>query len=61
VDYHPKADKMAEALEQKANELAAGGRKVVSFSITNSAKAGCHHFWRYGQRGFNQLGTASAP
>jgi hypothetical protein len=39
VDYHPKADKMAEELEQKANELAAGGRKVVSFSITNSAKA----------------------
>lgn len=39
MDYNPKTDKMAEELEKKANELAAEGWKVVSFSITNSAKA----------------------
>jgi energy-coupling factor transporter ATP-binding protein EcfA2 len=39
IDYAPKAKKMAIAIEEKANEKAQEGWELVSFSITNSAKA----------------------
>ncbi len=39
IDYAPKAKKMAEAIEEAANEYAKQGYELVSFSITNSAKA----------------------
>ena len=39
IDYTPKAKKMAAAIEEKANELAQGGWALVTFSVTNSAKA----------------------
>lgn len=28
--------------------------------LSVSTNAGCHHFWRFGERGYDQLGTASA-
>ena len=39
VDYAPKAKKMAAAIEEKANEMLENGYELVTFSITNSAKA----------------------
>lgn len=39
IDYAPKAKKMAAAIESKANEMARSGCELVTFSITNSAKA----------------------
>ncbi|MGN0109823.1 MAG: hypothetical protein ACI38B_07135 [Bifidobacterium sp.] len=39
IGYHPKAGDMAAAIERAANELAAQGYRVVSFSVTGSAKA----------------------
>ena len=39
VDYAPKAKKMASAIEKAANEYAQNGWELVSFSVTNSAKA----------------------
>ena len=39
IDYAPKAKKMAAAIEEKANELAQAGWELVTFSVTNSAKA----------------------
>jgi hypothetical protein len=39
VAYCPAADRMAELVEQKANEVARDGYEVVSFSVTNSARA----------------------
>ncbi|MFR0569127.1 hypothetical protein ACLUXI_05460 [Bifidobacterium apri] len=39
IGYHPKASDMAAAIERAANELAAQGYRVVSFSVTGSAKA----------------------
>lgn len=39
IGYHPKAGDMAAPIERAANELAAQGRRVVSFSVTGSAKA----------------------
>ncbi|MFR0620184.1 hypothetical protein ACLUWU_08645 [Bifidobacterium thermophilum] len=39
IGYHPKASDMAAAIEHAANELAAQGHRVVSFSVTGSAKA----------------------
>ncbi len=39
IDYAPKAKKMVEAIEVAANEYAKQGYELVSFSITNSAKA----------------------
>ncbi|MFR0590918.1 hypothetical protein ACLUWA_04670 [Bifidobacterium thermophilum] len=38
IGYHPKASDMAAAIERAANELAAQGYHVVSFSVTGSAK-----------------------
>ena len=39
IDYNPKTSKMAEAVEEKANEIAGAGFEVLSFSVTNSGKA----------------------
>ena len=39
VDYAPKAKKMAAAIEKAANEYALSGWELVTFSVTNSAKA----------------------
>ena len=39
IDYAPKAKKMASAIEKAANEYAQNGWELVSFSVTNSAKA----------------------
>ena len=39
IDYAPKAKKMAAAIEQTANEKAQEGWELVTFSVTNSAKA----------------------
>ena len=39
IDYVPKAKKMAAAIEKAANEYAQRGWELVTFSVTNSAKA----------------------
>ena len=39
IDYAPKAKKMAAAIEEAANEKAKAGWELVTFSVTNSAKA----------------------
>lgn len=39
IDYAPKAKKMANAIEEKANEMLKEGYELVTMSITNSAKA----------------------
>ena len=39
IDYAPKAKKMAAAIEKTANERAQAGWELVTFSVTNSAKA----------------------
>lgn len=39
IDYAPKAKKMAAAIEKTANERAQNGWELVTFSVTNSAKA----------------------
>ena len=39
IDYAPKAKKMAAAIEKTANERARAGWELVTFSVTNSAKA----------------------
>ena len=39
IDYAPKAKKMAAAIEQTANKKAQDGWELVTFSVTNSAKA----------------------
>ncbi|NMP37167.1 MAG: hypothetical protein GX051_03435 [Clostridiales bacterium] len=39
IDYAPKADSMAAAIEEKANEMATQGYRLVTMSVTGSAKA----------------------
>ena len=39
IDYEPKAAKMAAAIENIANEYAQRGWELVTFSVTNTAKA----------------------
>ena len=39
VDYSPKTKKMAAAIEEAANEYAREGWELVTFSVTNAAKA----------------------
>lgn len=39
VDYAPKTKKMAALIEEKANEMLKNGYELVTFSITNFAKA----------------------
>ena len=39
IEYAPKTDDMAMKIEEKANEMNQEGYNLVTFSITNSAKA----------------------
>ena len=39
IDYAPKAKEMAAAIERAANERAQEGWELITFSVTNSAKA----------------------
>ena len=39
IAYAPKAKKMAAAIEKTANERTQDGWELVTFSVTNSAKA----------------------
>ncbi len=39
IDYNPRAEKMAEEVEKTANEQAKKGWELLTFSVTNSAKA----------------------
>ena len=39
IDYTPKAKEMAAAIERAANERAQEGWELMTFSVTNSAKA----------------------
>lgn len=39
IDYAPKTEKMATCIEDKANEMELKGWKLITVSITNSAKA----------------------
>ncbi len=39
IDYNPQTARMAEAVEEKANEIAGAGFEGLSFSVTNSGKA----------------------
>ncbi len=39
IDYAPKAKKMTVAIEETANQYAQEGWRLVTLSITNSAKA----------------------
>lgn len=39
IDYSPKADNMAQKVEDKANEMLNDGYELVTMSITNAAKA----------------------
>lgn len=39
LKYNPKATRMAEEIEKKANEYKEKGWKLITFSITLSAKA----------------------
>ena len=39
IDYAPKAKEMVSAIERTANERAQNGWELVTFSVTNSARA----------------------
>ena len=39
IEYSPKADDMAKKVEEKANEMLQEGFKLITVSITGSAKA----------------------
>ena len=39
IEYSPKADDMAQKVEEKANEMLENGYKLVTMSITGTAKA----------------------
>lgn len=39
IEYSSKADTLASKIEQKANEMDKNGYGLITFSITNSAKA----------------------
>lgn len=39
IEYSPKADNMAQKIEDKANEMLKNGYELVSMSITGTAKA----------------------
>ena len=39
IDYAPKAETMAAAIEEKVNEMVRQGFELVTFSVTNSCKA----------------------
>ena len=39
IDYSPKADNIAQKVEEKANEMLENGYELVTMSITGTAKA----------------------
>ena len=39
IDYSPKADNMAQKVDEKANEMLENGYELVTMSITGTAKA----------------------
>ncbi len=39
IDYSPKADNMAQKVEEKANEMLENDYELVTMSITGTAKA----------------------
>ena len=39
IEYSPKADDMAQKVEEKANEMLESGYELVTMSITGTAKA----------------------
>ena len=39
IEYSPKADDMAQKVEEKANEMLENGYELVTMSITGTAKA----------------------
>ena len=39
IDYAPRAKEMAAAIEKTVNERAQDGWELITFSVTNSAKA----------------------
>lgn len=39
LDYAPRAKKMADAVEKKANEMAREGWELATFSVTGAARA----------------------
>lgn len=39
IEYSPKADDMAEKIEEKSNQMLIDGYELVTMSITGSAKA----------------------
>lgn len=39
IEYSPKADTLAVRVEEKANVMLKDGYELVTFSVTNSAKA----------------------
>ena len=39
IEYSPKADNMAQKIEEKANEMLQKGYELVTMSITGTAKA----------------------
>ncbi len=39
IEYSPKADNMAQKIEEQANEMLSNGYELVTMSITGTAKA----------------------
>lgn len=39
IEYSPKADNMAQKIEEKANEMLPKGYELITMSITGTAKA----------------------
>lgn len=39
LDYHPGAERMAQEIETKANEMAQEGWELVTVTVTGTAKA----------------------
>lgn len=39
IEYSPKADVMAQKIEEISNKMLCDGYELVTFSVTNSAKA----------------------
>ncbi len=39
IEYSPKAEDMTKKIEEKANDMLRGGYKLITMSMTGSAKA----------------------
>lgn len=39
IEYSPKADDMAQKIEEKSNEMLANGYELITMSVTGTAKA----------------------